>query len=127
MYENMLYLNDLFLPEIEFLHENFSLYHFPYINNKIQTIDKKNHILSIYGLEGNTDVFKKIYNEISYCNKKNILISCNVSNPTDLSFVAYEQCFATSLNIDFVGMYLVMKFELFKPSYYLAGAPAVVA
>lgn len=120
----MNHLDKHFFPEIEFLHENFLLYHFPYINNKLEYSYLNEYMLSIYGLKDNLEKFTKIFNEISYCNKKNIKISTNVFSHMDSTFISFKDCFADSLDTDLLGtgMHLAMKFQLMKPNFYLAGA-----
>jgi hypothetical protein len=119
----MTQINNFFFSEIEFCHESFSIYHFPYINNKIEENDRNNHTISIYGLEENYNVFYKIYNEISYCNKKNVKISCNAYNSRENKFIAYESCYANSFLMHFAGMNIILKFVVRNPKYYLAGVP----
>lgn len=115
-------LPSFYFSDVEFLHENYVIFNFPFINNKLESINNSNHHLTLYGNIENFEKFQKIFDEISYCNKKLVNISCNLTNDKDRVMIHYNSCFATQIEYKFLGQNLKLVFELFYPTYYFAGA-----
>lgn len=120
-------LPSFYFSNVQFLHKNYVIFDFTYINNNIEETYKDNYFLTLYGNQYNYEKFYKIFDEINYCNLKNVPISCSIKSEHHKMTIYFDSCFAEHLQTNFLGDNVKLAFNVYNPTYHFAGAAAAGA